>query len=221
MESNSSPLTVSFSRSCEVWEATAKKMDDRLCFSFVQAHPSGYLMATDGTIAAIVPCLITNAPDGWEGSLIPAAFLKEAAKHTKSAMVEFTIEDRQVIAARKTGGSLIEMLGDTHFPRLDLILKSALRDKAAHGVTAVALDPWLLSRLALALGCDKNTPVCHEWSGDRAPILVWSGNEPDAVGVIMPGATEMARNAAATGGETLSSILGKLEAKSDKGLVTV
>jgi hypothetical protein len=203
-------VTVSFSRNCEIWQVASDDLKTgRPSLAYVHVHPTGYLMATDTTAAAIVPCTIEGAPADWPGVLIPAGFLKEAAKNNKTGLVTVTIDGPQVTAPRKNGGCLIDNLGKAMtFPRLDIILKGALKDKGDGSVSAVGLDPWLMCRAAQAIGREKNVPIFHEWSTAERVVLVYG--EAGALALVMPGSKTMAAEAAKIGGETLREIVGKL-----------
>lgn len=210
-------ITVTFNPSCQIWQAASddpKELRPSLCH--VQVHPAGYLIATNTNIAAIVPCEIEGAPEDWPGALVPADFLKEVLKNTKQWRATFTIDEKQVMAARKNGGSIIDTVGEGMVsPRIDVILKSTARDKGGKSVQGAMFNPWLMARLALALGVEKNKCVCHEWMGAEKPVLVY-GEEPGALGILSPGAERYGREAAEAGTQTLAEIIANLGGETKK-----
>ncbi len=203
-------ITISYPKACEIWQATdddAKSM--RNYAHAVQVHPAGYLMATDGHIAAIVRCGIIAEEVGWPGMMIPADFLKEASKNCQQSTVEITLRAGELLARNKKGGCIVGYPAEGLFPRLDIIVKQALNRWNRQPVHHVGLNPWLLARVALAIGCPKGQPIFHRWAGPENPALVFS-DEPKTLGLIMPGSVDLARSHAEVGHAKLTNLIDAL-----------
>jgi hypothetical protein len=209
-------ITVSFAKSCEIWlasRADEKDYNSRPTLSGVQIKPSGLMIATNCHIAAIIGCQIEDAPADWSGAIVPASFIQEAAKNARG-MVTFTLDPKTetVTAPHKKAGQWADRLIPGIFPNVERILKSAHQDKGKEKVQCVGLDPWLMARLALAIGCTKNTPIWHEWAGGEKPVLVY-GPEERSIGLLMPGNCRLAREEGDKAYAQMSALLADLNPK--------
>jgi len=154
--------------------------------AYVYLDPEGWLVATDTHILAAVPCEITDAPEGFAGCLLPPDALKAAAKgmNRAASVVAF-----QVDLARQTiqFGDTTQLLPpQSIFPMWRKVIPAVIGpDDEATPPSYMAFNPWLMEKLALAIGIEKNSLVCFYANSGQAPAVLT--NAGAAIGVLMPG----------------------------------
>jgi hypothetical protein len=205
-------ITVSFGSEFAIWQAAEIKDTTRPLLGYIHVHPAGLMLATDTHIAAIVPCTIEGAPLDWGGILVPATFIKEVLKNEKSALASFTIVDEEVIGVGKTG-KFTAHTGQGTFPKIDVVLKSALAtadDSEGIGKGLVQFKSALMDRLGQALGHEKGSFVPHQWCKPASPVLVYGQRNSGAVGLLCPGSIDRATDEAMHGRDAMQSIIARL-----------
>lgn len=207
-------IEISFSADFQVWQATDKEVDSFQGYrGHVRVDPNGYLMATDGHVLACVPCTIAEAPEEWAGAMIPASFFKDLGKGQKGADLCFCITDTEAVALVKSG-KLSVPLSSARFPNVARLFQMALDNtKAAKMPDLCNIDPFLMSRAALAIGHSKEVPIPHQWTGKESSVLVFGPKYSRSIALVMPGCQSIARDAAGEGWDLLAGIVGNLGGK--------
>ena len=157
----------------------------------VFVDPEGWLVAADGYMLSAVPCVITDAPEGFKGACIPASFLAlvDHVAGGKAATVEMDIEG-WLVKAVIAGKTLACTAYDTPeaFPAWRMSITAKPR---AEGATApiLSFSPRLLAAVADAIGCGelgKELPhlTIVQTGGPHDPLLVLGVDR--AFGLLMP-----------------------------------
>jgi len=166
------------------WLAAARE-DNRPVLQGVWIDPKGYMVASDGSILAVVPCKITGAPRSFPGALVPADFVKGAAKNRKGVPVWWpllTLDMTANTATREVSSSservTVDLIAGT-FPNWRQIIP-ARRDLGAQRIKTY--DPNLLSKVSGAIGANFPHVYFHKNSG---PAVV-TGSQDKAFGLLSP-----------------------------------
>lgn len=173
----------------------AADSDGPYTFSSVAAYvPSsgpGYLAATDGRRAALVPVDIEgDRPSDRAVSILPAVAVATCKRTRKGPIPTLTVNG----AVSTAEGTTYPTDHTVRFPPLADVLPTA--DKLDRAVS-VTLNPRYLAELATALGSSDRITLVFKPHTDRAecvgPIVVMAPenpNVPGPVGLLMPcGAT--------------------------------
>lgn len=188
------PITVTYDGTCQVWRAADDDREPkRAVLAYVKVESAGYLVATTGHIAAVVPAKIAGAPDGWEGALVPWEFLKRLGKGINNGgTVCFTIEGKEAVGLEKQG-SFRKSLGAGTFPKVLRVLPEELPDDGPT-VSVVSINAAYLERVALAVGHPRQSLVPQMWSSTDGAVLIPGARGTGAIGLVMPGSGCVSRS---------------------------
>ena len=163
---------------------TAALGDQRPVLQGVFVDPKGYLVASDGWTLSVVPCKLKGAPRSFTGAIVPAPFVKDAAKSIRRSptwwpLFKLDMASGQAICAFNSDSEIRTALTKGTFPDWrDLI--PAKRDLGKP--TYQSFQPALL--VALMAAIDAEIPTMF-WAKNGGPSVVVGGQE-GAFGLLMP-----------------------------------
>ena len=199
-----------------MWRAADDaKEAKRPVLPYVKVEPSGYLVATTGHIAAVVPCRIEGAPEGWEGALVPFEFLKRlgTGRHN-GGEVSFTILDEEAIGVEK-GGSFRTRTATGTFPKVLRVLPEELPDNGPR-VRVVSINASYLERVARAVGHEPRSLVPQVWQTREGAVVIPGARGTGALGLVMPGVESVAFELLSEARESLAAVRAALAGERQK-----
>lgn len=194
---------VSFDIQYRPWLAAADAADPRVSLTGVYLDPAGWAVSSDGFCLAVVPAQVQPGilqTDGFEGALIPGAFIKAAhaaAKKRKLERLEITIVGNRARYEVPSGGAWCDLIQVSYPTWRNLI---STQCAASHN-EGVGVNPDLVARVSEAIG-----GAFFQWvsSPKENSPFVMTGPDGDSFGLVMPALvhreppTDLLRRALAT-----------------------